>query len=211
MPLIRRGPNDPAGVPPRGVDADSAIAALRTGATEERWAAARSLATVPGAASALGQALREEAGERVREAIFTSLARINSAESLEAVISCLHSDNANLRTGALDALRAMPGAIGARLASLLQDADADIRILACDLAREAPSAEVMRLLTAVLETDPAVNVCAAAVDVLAEIGVPDVLPSLARCAERFPDQPFLRFAVKVASDRIGTEARGLHG
>lgn len=209
MPLIRKGPNEPA--PPGGPDAAIGLAALRAKSAQERWTAARNLATVPGAASALGQALREERDERVREAIFTSLARIGSAESLEAVLHYLQSDDASLRTGALDALRAMPGVVQTRLESLLLDSDPDVRVLACELARDARSAEAVKLLSKVLEADPAVNVCAAAVDVLAEVGSPDILPSLARCAERFPDQPFLQFAVKVASERIGAQSRQRHG
>ena len=55
------------------------------------------------------------------------------------------------------------------------------------------------------------NVCAAAVDVLAEIGAPDTLPSLVRCAARFADRPFLGFAVKVASERIGSRFPARHG
>jgi HEAT repeat protein len=209
MPLIRRGPTEPA--PLAAPDAAAAIAALRVGSAAERWTAARSLATIPGAATALGQALRDEGDERVREAIFTSLARINSRESVDAVLPYLRSDDASLRTGALDALKVMSLAVRARLESLLGDADTDVRILACDLARDVPSAEVARLLSGLLESDPSVNVCAAAVDVLAEIGSPDVLPALARCAARFPDQPFLHFAVKAASDRIGAGARQRHG
>jgi HEAT repeat protein len=209
MPLIKKGANEPA--PPPTPDAEHAVAALRSGSAEERWIAARSLATLPGSVAALSQALRDEKDERVREAIFTSLAKINSAASVEAVLPYLRGDDANLRTGALDALKAMPGAVRARLESLLRDADADVRILACDLARDAPQEDAMRLLSRVLETDASVNVCAAAVDVLAEIGLPAALPSLERCAQRFPGHPFLGFAVKVASERIGAQTPKRHG
>jgi hypothetical protein len=44
---------------------------------------------------------------------------------------------------------------------------------------------------------------AAAVEVLAEIGQPDVLPALASCAERFAGDEFLAFSLKVAVERIG--------
>jgi hypothetical protein len=63
------------------------------------------------------------------------------------------------------------------------------------------------LLANLLETDPAVNVCVAAIDTLAEIGSSDSLPALARCANRFPDQPFVRFAVTAATGRISTTPR----
>ncbi len=176
MPLIKKGANEPA--PPPTPDAEHAVAALRAGLTQERWAAARSLAALLDAAPALGQALGNELDHRVREAIFTSLVRINSTDSVDAVLPYLRCDDANLRNGALDALKAMAGAVQARLESLLHDADPDVRVLACDLARDAPQEDSTRLLSRVLETDASVNVCAAAVDVLAEIGLPAALSSL---------------------------------
>ena len=210
MPLIRRG-SSPDAAPVSRPDLDAAGAALRAGSPQDRWAAARALATIPGAASVLGRALAAEDDEGVREAIFTSLARIGGDEGLEAVLPYLRGDDANLRTGALDALRLMRGAAIGRLEALLHDADVDVRILACDLARDVAPAEASTLLSAVIETDLEINVCAAAVDVLAEVGSPEVLPALARCAARFADQPFLAFAVRVASDRIGVSADGPHG
>ena len=72
-------------------------------------------------------------------------------------------------------------------AALLADPDADIRLLTCELARALPATEATPLLCALLDRDAEPNVCAAAVDVLAEVGGPEALPALARCAERFPD------------------------
>jgi HEAT repeat protein len=204
MPLIRKGPHQPTA--PNNPDMDAAIATLRAGSTQERWAAARSLAALHGAAPALGQALANEPDQRVREAIFTSLVRINTTDSVDAVLPYLRLDDANLRNGALDALKAMSGTVQPRLELLLHDADADVRVLACDLAREAPSAEATRLLSAVLDADPVMNVCIAAVETLAEVGSSDALASLARCVERFPDQAFLGFAAKAASERIGSQS-----
>jgi len=105
----------------------------------------------------------------------------------------------------------MPGIVPGRLESLLCDPDPDVRLLACDLARDLSSQEASILLSSLIEVDPSVNVCAAAVDVLAEIGAPDTLPSLVRCAARFADRPFLGFAVKVASERIGSRFPARHG
>ncbi len=209
MPLIRKGASETPVTGP--FDPERAAVLLREGSAEERWAAARGLAATPGAARLLGDALASESDERVREAIFTSLARIGGAESLDAVLPCLRSDDANLRTGALDALKLLCAAAPDRLGALLRDSDVDVRILACDLAREAPPGEAAKFLEAVIEADPEVNVCAAAVDVLAEIGSAENLPSLARCAARFPDQPFLAFAARVASERIGAASDRPHG
>lgn len=200
MPLIRKEvePPDPA-LP--GPEADAAIASLRDDDAQERWMAARKLA-LPEAVPALARALREEGDPRVREAILTSLARIGSAESLEAVLPHLRAQDAGRRGAALDALRAMPGSVRPRLPALLRDADSGIRLLACELARGLPPAEATGLLVPLLDADPEVNVCAAAADVLAETGTAEALPALARCAERFADQPFLRFAIRAAATRI---------
>jgi HEAT repeat protein len=201
MPLIRRTAADP---PPTAPDTATDIAGLRSASAEERWSAARRLAATPDAAAALGEALARETDQRVREVIFTSLARINNAASVEAVLRYLRSDDANLRMHALDALKAMPSAVAARFAILIGDDDPDVRIFAVELAREAPSAQAAELLCRLLDGDPEVNVCAAAVEVLAEIGTPEVLPALARCARRFSGQPFLTFAINVATARIGS-------
>jgi hypothetical protein len=105
----------------------------------------------------------------------------------------------------MDALKAMPQAIGAAIPGLLTDADSDVRLLACDLVRELPAGKATSLLTGVLDREPEVNVCAAAVDVLADIGTEEALPALHRCADRMAD-PFLAFAIKIACDRIGEQA-----
>jgi HEAT repeat protein len=203
MPLVRR----PA-APPPGSAPDAAVVrgALTVGTSDERWAAARAAGDDPGSAKALGEALANETDARVREAMFTSLARIATAESVESLLALLRSDDAPLRTGALDALRSMKGAVEGYLPSLLADSDPDVRLLACEIVRGLPGAEPARLLCELLgaESDP--NVCAAAVEVLAEIGGRDALPVLERAAERFRTTPFLAFSIKAAADRIRSES-----
>ena len=85
---------------------------------------------------------------------------------------------------------------------LLADPDADVRLLSCELARGLPDDEANRLLCELLEVETEKNVCAAAVEVLAEIGRPEALPSLTRCATRFDGDPFIAFSIKVATERI---------
>jgi HEAT repeat protein len=198
MPLIRKSPEaapSPSMASPAG--------ALRGGTPDERWAAARALA-IPEGVGALAEALIAETDPRIREAILTSLARIGSPEAAAAVVPHIRSDDASVRTAALDALRAMPGAAATALPDLLADADADVRLLACELVRALPTPEATRLLCVLIERDAEANVCAAAIDVLAEAAGPDALPALALCADRFSDQPFLTFAAKIAAERIGS-------
>jgi HEAT repeat protein len=178
------------------------LRSLRSDDAEVRWAAARAAATVAGGTQALAAALRTETEPQVREALFTSLSRIGTAHSTDELVGFLRSDAAALRTGALDALRALGAEVGQVLPHLLKDTDADIRILSCELARGLPTEEAAAALCSLLAQESEVNVCAAAVDVLAEVGGPAALPVLAQCAARFPQSPFLRFAVQTASNRI---------
>jgi HEAT repeat protein len=199
MPLVRK----PTGQSPGPVPvASSVLGDLVSGGAEERWAAARAAADVPGAIPALAAALRNESDSRVREAMFTSLARIGTSEATDLLISFLRSDSANLRAGALDALRITPTRIPELLPRLFGDHDVDVRILSCELARALPSPEATTLLCTLIAGEQEVNVCAAAIDVLAEVGGPPALPALAACAQKFPDNAFLAFAIKTATDRI---------
>jgi HEAT repeat protein len=204
MPLIRKPSGTPAAAPPAR-DAAAVLDALVTGTEDERWSAARAAAQIPDSVAALGEALTRETSARVREAVLTALARIATPQSVEAVLPLLRSDDALLRTGAVDALAAMKGAAWPYLAALSRDRVADVRVLACDLVRRMPSDEAVRIFCDLLDVETEPNVCAGAVDALAEIGSPEALPVLARCAERFRATPFLAFSIKVAVDRIRSQ------
>lgn len=155
-------------------------------------------------------ALRCEADTRVREAILTSLARSHAPEGIEAILALLRSDDAAARASALDTMRAMGGAMREYLPRLLSDADSDVRLLSCEIARGLPGAEATRMLCDLLVRESELNVCGAAVEVLAEVGELAALPVLAECESRFRDTPFLAFAIKIAADRILAQS-GRHG
>jgi hypothetical protein len=78
-----------------------------------------------------------------------------------------------------------------------------VRLLACDLARGLPVGAAVELLAPLLARETEANVCSAAIEVLAEIAGPEVLPALEDCAQRFPGDPFLPFAARIAAQRIG--------
>jgi hypothetical protein len=61
------------------------------------------------------------------------------------------------------------------------------------------------LLCDLIEHEPHPNVCAAAIEVLAEVGTPEALPVLERCSLRFASTPFLPFAISLAIARISGE------
>jgi HEAT repeat protein len=202
MPLIRKP--DAKTVP-----SSSGVVDVRAGllakSPDDRWSAARRLGGAPGDAAPLVGALQAEKDARVREALFSALARDGSDEAIGAILSFIRSPDAALRTGALDALATLPGAISTHVENLLADADPDVRILSCDLARRLPAAEANHHLSALLKRESAANVCAAAVEVLSEVGDSSVLPALAACAARFASDGFLPFAIEEVTRRIGNE------
>jgi len=183
-------------------DLPGLVAALKSGDAEQRRWAARDLAAHPQAAPTLGAQLLAERDGSVREALFTSLATHASDEAANALLPLLRSEDAGLRNGAIEALAGMPAAAGPRITALLRDADPDVRIFTVNLLGELKHEQVTRWLAGVLEHDPAVNVVAAAIEVLAEVGGAAQLPALDTAARRFADDPFVGFAAQVAADRI---------
>ena len=169
---------------------------------ECRWTAARSLAGYAESVPALSAALARETVPRVREAIMTALMRIGDTTSVEAILPYLRSQDAGLRAAAIEALQAMPSAIVPFLAPLFSDTDSDVRLLATELARNIKASEATPLLCDLIEREQHPNVCAAAIDVLTEVGTPEALPALEKCAVRFAATAFLPFAISMAIARI---------
>lgn len=200
MPFIRKPLQvaSPGGLP----GTHDILEGLASSAEERRWAAARAASGDATLARPLADALQVESAPRVREALLTSLVRIGNAESMAAVLPLLRCDDATLRAAALDALRIMIRSTVDLLPTLLHDADVDVRVLSCELARGLPDEEATALLCGLLRSEEDPNVCAAAVEVLSEVGRHEALSALEACAGRFSSTPFLAFAIQVASDRI---------
>ncbi|WP_312014553.1 HEAT repeat domain-containing protein [Bradyrhizobium sp. AUGA SZCCT0283] len=180
-------------------------AALDSPDADSRWTAARALAGQADAVPALAVALAREPIPRVREAMMTALIRIGNAASIEVLLPYLRSQEASVRAAAIEALQALPEAIAPFMSPLLNDGDSDVRLLATELARNMEASEATRLLCELIEHEHHPNVCAAAIDVLTEVGTPEALPTLERCSARFAATPFLPFAVSIAMSRISGE------
>ena len=178
------------------------VAALSSPDVEVRWSAARALSGRADAVAALALALGTEQVARVREAIMTALVRVGDEASVLALLPYIRSQDAGQRASAIEALQALPEAIMPFMAALLGDNDTDVRILATELARNIAAKEANRVLCGLLENEQHPNVCAAAIDVLAEVGTRDAIPALKACAKRFSDTPFLPFAVATTIARI---------
>ncbi len=191
-------------VEPRDYDRDAAglIHQLNDEDSGARRWAARDLADFPEAAEALTRRLAEEADNSVREVICTTLTRIGGVAVVEGVEPLLRSEDANLRNSAIEVLSALPQAIGPRIEALLHDEDVDVRIFTVNLLGELKHPEVTHWLRQVLQEDDHVNVVAAAIEVLAEVGSPKALPALQQARKRFANDPFIGFAADLAQQRI---------
>lgn len=203
MPLIRKPQNVlscPAPDP-------NALVHLRASGADERWAAARQLGGQPGYAVLLAEALAREDDPRVREALFTALAQDGGTAAVAVILPFLRSPDAALRMGALDALATLPDAVATNIGELLTDPDPDVRTLSCDLARRLPASEANSHLGALLDRELDGNVCAAAVEVLSEVGTEDAIAALRSCAARFADNRFLIYAIELAIQRLGEGGR----
>jgi HEAT repeat protein len=202
MPLIKRDAAAAAAPSDHADDFAAHVSALNGPDAEARWSAARALGGRAAALPALAAALSIEQVPRVRETIMTAIMRVGDEAGVMVLLPYLRSQNAGERAATLETLQALPTAIIPFIASLFGDADTDVRILATELARNMPARDATRVLCGLLEHEQHPNVCAAAIDVLAEVGTRDAIPFLQACAERFSDTPFVPYAASIVIARI---------
>jgi HEAT repeat protein len=203
MPLVRADlPDDPA-PSERACDRAALLDGLQAPASAERRSAARGLVAYPDATVALCARLGAEPAPSVRNAILTSLIALRSDAAVRGLLPYLRSEDAGLRNAVVAALQRMPGALETHVQALLRDTDADVRIFAVNVLAAHPHKLAQHWLLEVLRQDPHVNVCAAAVEGLAGLGDRTVGRALAGVVARFPEEPFIAFAVQTALRRTG--------
>jgi HEAT repeat protein len=178
------------------------IADLASPDSATRRQAAHALAEIADAVPVLCAHLANERSLSVRSSILTGLIVHKSPAVVDGLLPLLRSEDANLRNGAIEALQQMPDELAPRVEAMLSDRDSDVRIFAVDVLAALPHPMVPEWLRRVVTVDPHVNVCAAALDALAEVGEPDAIPALEALAERFADVAFIKFAVDAAVRRI---------
>jgi len=166
-----------------------------------RWAA-RDLAKYAEAAPALVERLEKETDATVRQAIFTSLTLIGNHLAVDGLVRCLRSDDAALRNEAVEAMKNLPDAVSPIMAGLLDDPDPDVRIFAVNILESMRHPDVEEWLIEVIRQDEHINVCAAAADLLNEVGTEAALEPLEALKQRFPDEPYIAFAADLALKRI---------
>jgi len=150
----------------------------------------------------LVERLAGEPDAGVREAIFLSLVQIANTAAVAGLVDCLRSDDAHLRNEAIEAMKLLPDAVAPIMTGLLADADPDVRIFAVNVLESLRHPDVEKWLIDVIERDPHVNVCAAAVDLLGEVGTEAALAPLQGLKARFGAEPYIVFAADLAIKRI---------
>lgn len=166
-----------------------------------RWAA-RDLASHPEASAALVERLKSEGDASVREAILLALVEIGDRTAVAGLVECLRSEDAQLRNEAIEAMKLLPEAVAPIMAGLLTDPDPDVRIFAVNVLESLRHPDVERWLIDVIREDEHINVCAAAVDLLGEVGTEAAIAPLESLKGRFGDEPYIAFAVDLALKRI---------
>jgi HEAT repeat protein len=152
-----------------------------------------------GGPEALTAALQSAASPAERARLLSVLIQAGDPAPLARL---LRAEDAAVRAGALGALRIIAPAALPLLPALLTDADPDVRMLATEIALGLPGETATGVLIPVLLNDPHQNVCAAAVEVVAEAGTAAAVPALHALAARFPGNDFLAFAAAEAAGRL---------
>jgi len=154
------------------------------------------------ASAELAARLPGETDVNVQARLIGALADIGDAMAIERLLDCLRGEDIALRNAAIDALRTLPQAAAPVIARLLNDPEPDVRIFGINALEGVRHPDVEAWLIDVIRDDEHVNVCAAAVELLGEIGGAAAADPLEALKQRFPEQPFIGFAADVALDRI---------
>ena len=202
MALVRLAPADaaaPNGIDPPGErDLDALLAQLVADDPERRRHAVIDLADADGALPALLGRVGVETDRSVREAICTQLARHDVPLVVDSLVAHLASDDAGLRNAVAEVLAKTPRSTAARVPQLLADPDPDVRILTVMVLGTLRLAEVEGWLADLARSDEHPNVVAAAIGELTAIAGDRCEPVLNAVRRRFPDDPFIAFAVNRA-------------
>lgn len=166
-----------------------------------RWAA-RDLVECPDSSAGLVVQLLREEDSSVREVILTTLTQLGDERAVAGMVNCLRSEDAALRNEAIEAMKLLPDEVSPIMNNLLKDPDPDVRIFAVNVLESLRHKQVEEWLKEVIEHDVHVNVCAAAVDLLGEVGSSYSREALENLKARFSDEPYISFAADLALKRI---------
>lgn len=158
------------------------------------------------AAEALCAALLNEADDALRDAIAVSLARVGGRSVVNGLAPMLRSDDPAIRNIAIDILKELPQDVAPLMETLPDEPDPDVRILLVNVFGSLRLAKVEDWLIGVVDRDENVNVVAAAIEALDEIGGAASQGALSRTADRFSHEPFIVYSAENALLHISSRA-----
>ena len=136
----------------------------------------------------------------VQESADNALRKIGGKEAVNGVIPLLRSDDAPVRNGSMDILRALCGQELQSIIPLLREEDVDIRIFAADILGSSGNVMAVAPLCDALLKDPEVNVRYQAAVSLGNLGLPDS----AKCLNQaMRDEEWVQYSVIEALAKIG--------
>lgn len=188
-------------------DLEMLLAGLRSEDADLRRMSARDLVAFPQACQALGDQLLLEENSEVLDSILNTLGQQGTPLAVEQILPCLRSANTFKRNQAIEVLKGLATEVAPFMEELLQDPDPDVRIFTVNVLESLRHPQVVAWLLDVVQTDPHINVCATALDLLAELGDESCLAALEEAAKRFPEEPYFEFTINMAIQRI-VEGRG---
>jgi HEAT repeat protein len=198
----RAKPSIATSEPQRGMSLSECEARFSDGDAEVRSQAARELAVCDSGARVLLSRLEQEQSTLVRESIFTSLTQLGDSRAVAGMVELLRSEDAELRNGAIEALKLLPESVAEFIPGLLADIDPDVRILTISILESLRHPLVEEWLIEVIEEDQHLNVCGAALDLLAEVGTERSVGPIRGLRERFKDAPYMQFTADLVLKRI---------
>jgi HEAT repeat protein len=137
-----------------------------------------------------------------RSALLEALVARRSAVEVQGLLKLLRTQNGFLRIAVVEALQQMPELVHGEIDALLRDEDPEVRIFTIALLETLDHPAIRRWLLAVLEQDANPHVCAAAIDLLGEVGDHSAVAPLRAVKARFPGVGVVAFAVDVALGQI---------
>jgi HEAT repeat protein len=180
----------------------SVAAALLSRDAEVRRAAVRDVDAASNGAMLIAH-MGFELDSCVRDIILDRLVGTRDIDIARPLLGMVRSEDVALRNAVVAALPMVGEALLPELQPLLDSDDPAVRIAAVNVLQGLRGQHAVDMAIATIERDPHVNVCAAAVDILAETGGPEAIAPLEALVARFPDVPFIAFAVAAAIKRIG--------
>lgn len=178
------------------------LAGLESDDADLRRMAARDLIGFPQATRPLGEQLEVEDDPQALDSILHTLGCMGSTEAVEFILPCLRSSDPFKRNQAIEVLKGLPDQVAPFIEDLLHDPDPDVRIFTVNVLESLKHPHVVSWLIDVIQLDDHINVCATALDLLAEVGDETCLPALYEAGKRFPEEPYFEFTIHMAIERI---------